>query len=89
MFTCHKKTPLEKTQLYELIAKSWSDGFHTQKGSEPLAGPTGIEPATYGFFRPQRDLRVRCSALLSYGPTYFKKEQLLRNIELAVFGFED
>ena len=29
-----------------------------------MAGPTGIEPATYG-------LRVRCSTLLSYGPTVF------------------
>jgi hypothetical protein len=42
-----------------------------------MAGPTGIEPATYG-------LRVRCSALLSYGPTYFRKEHRLRNIELTV-----
>ncbi len=46
-----------------------------------MAGPTGIEPATYG-------LRVRCSALLSYGPTYFKKENRLRNIELAVLDSE-
>ena len=46
-----------------------------------LAGPTGIEPATYG-------LRVRCSALLSHGPTFFKKENRLKNIELTVSNFE-
>ena len=45
---------------------------------EPLAGPTGIEPATYG-------LRVRCSTLLSYGPIWFLLNKFpLRNIELVV-----
>jgi hypothetical protein len=39
--------------------------------SYDVAGPAGIEPVTDGFFRPQRDLRVRCSALLSYGPAAF------------------
>ena len=47
-----------------------------------MAGPAGIEPVTDG-------LRVRCSALLSYGPTCFKKENRLRHIELTVFDSKD
>jgi hypothetical protein len=42
------------------------------------AGPAGIEPVTDG-------LRVRCSALLSYGPKASLKKFSLRNIELTVF----
>ena len=43
-----------------------------------MAGPAGIEPVTLG-------LRVRCSALLSYGPTKdIKKQASSRNIELTV-----
>ena len=39
-----------------------------------MAGPAGIEPVTLG-------LRVRCSALLSYGPTKdIKKQASSRNI---------
>ena len=47
-----------------------------------MAGPAGIEPVTDG-------LRVRCSALLSYGPICFKKENRLRNIGLTVVGIEE
>lgn len=34
-----------------------------------MAGPAGIEPVTDG-------LRVRCSTLLSYGPTCVSKEKI-------------
>ena len=47
-----------------------------------MAGPAGIEPVTDG-------LRVRCSALLSYGPIYFKRENRLRNIGLTVVGIKE
>ncbi len=47
-----------------------------------MAGPAGIEPVTDG-------LRVRCSALLSYGPTCFKKENRLMHIGLTVLNSED
>ena len=47
-------------------------------GSEPLAGPTGIEPATYG-------LRVRRSSLAELrARMLLLKKFSLRNIELAV-----
>jgi hypothetical protein len=47
-------------------------------GFEPLAGPTGIEPATYG-------LRVRRSSLAELrARMLLLKKFSLRNIELAV-----
>ena len=57
---------------------------------EQKAGPTGIEPAAYGFLRPLRDLRVRRSGLteLRAQRLLFGKEVSLDNIEVTVLLFQ-